>query len=299
MTTGTNGFDGGGGRPSGLYPVLAKGMGEGETPANVNTNYIMGITADGFVGVDFEDTAGGANRPAWGTTPIPANGTWHHIAATYSGSCWALYVDGAPDPLNALVTACPNATPESTSYQRAGLSAGINSTGGLGTGYFSGAIDEARVWNRALDANEILANRDLELTNGIGLVARWGLNEGSGTTANSSVGSFPGTLTNGPLWVTTDLTPPAAPSGLMATASNGQIALSWTANAEPDLAGYKLYRSTASPVSTTGTPLNGAALITGTAYTDLSPSGGTVFYYALVIRQAMVLRHPGKSAPRL
>ena len=82
-------------------------------------------------------------------------------------------------------------------------------------------IDEARVWNRALDASEILANKNLELTSGTGLVARWGLNEGSGTTINSSVGTFPGTLTNGPIWVTTDLTPPAAPTGLSATGGSG------------------------------------------------------------------------------
>ncbi|HET9908172.1 MAG TPA: LamG domain-containing protein, partial [Anaerolineales bacterium] len=78
MSTGTNGFDGTGGRPF-IYPVLTKGMGEGESPANLNTNYFLGITANGFVGADFEDTAGGGNRPAWGTTPIPV-GEWHHIA---------------------------------------------------------------------------------------------------------------------------------------------------------------------------------------------------------------------------
>ena len=197
MSTGSLGLDGTAGRPL-AYPVLAKGMGEGDAPANLNTNWVLAITNTGVVGADFEDTAGGVNRPAWGTTSIPIDGTWHHIAATYTGSCWALYVDGNPDPLNAAAVQCPNATPESTSYQRAGLSAGINSTGGLGTGYFSGAIDEARVWNRALDASEILANKDLELTSGTGLVARWGLNEGSGTTVNSSVGTFPGTLTNRP-----------------------------------------------------------------------------------------------------
>ncbi len=277
MTTGTNGFDGNGGRPAGLYPVLAKGMGEGETPANVNTNYIMGITSDGFVGVDFEDTAGGANHPAWGTTSIPT-GSWHHIAATYTGSCWALYVDGSPDPLNGLVSQCPNATPESTSYQRAGLSAGINSSGSLGTGFFKGTIDEARVWNRALDASEILANKNLELTSGTGLVARWGLNEGSGTTVNSSVGSFPGTLTNGPVWVTTDLTPPAAPTGLSATGGTRLVNLTWTANTEPDLAGYNLYRGT-----TTGGPYTkvNTPVITSASYSDTGLTNGTPYYYVL------------------
>ena len=234
MSTGTLGFDGAGGRPNGAYPVLAKGMGEGETPANINTNYFLGITADGYVGVDFEDTAGGVNHPAWGTTPVPLN-EWHHIAATYSGTCWAVYVDGSADPLNNAVTVCPNATPESTSYQRTALSAGINSTGGLGSGYFAGVIDEARIWNRALSSSEILANKNLEITSGTGLIARWGINEGSpNSTINSSVGSFPGTLTSGPTWVAgfpiPDTTPPAAPQNLAATPGSGSIALTWTAN---------------------------------------------------------------------
>ena len=180
MTTGTNGLDGASGRPL-AFPVLAKGMGEGENPTNINTNWFLGITDGGVIGADFEDTAGGVNHPAWGTTTVPIGG-WHHIAVTYTGNCWAMYLDGNPETLNGSVVTCPNATPESTSYQRAGLSAGINSTGGLAPGYFSGAIDEARVWNRALDASEILANKDLEITSGTGLLARWGLNEGSGTT---------------------------------------------------------------------------------------------------------------------
>ena len=276
MTTGSLGLDGTAGRPF-AYPVLAKGMGEGDQPANLNTNWVLAITDTGVIGADFEDTAGGVNRPAWGTTTV-AIGEWHHIAATYTGSCWALYLDGNPEPLNAAAVQCPNATPESTSYQRAGLSAGINSTGGLGTGYFSGIIDEARVWNRALNAGEILANKDLELTSGSGLVARWGLNEGTGTAINSSVGTFPGTLTNGPEWVTTDLTPPAAPTGLSATGGSGLVNLAWTANSEPDLAGYNLYRSI-----TLGGPYTkvNAAVITGTTYSNTGLANGTPYYYIL------------------
>jgi hypothetical protein len=41
-----------------------------------------------------------------------------------------------------------------------------------------------------------------------------------------------------------DVFPPAAPAGLIATPSPGSIELSWESNAEPDLAGYRVYRST-------------------------------------------------------
>ena len=40
-----------------------------------------------------------------------------------------------------------------------------------------------------------------------------------------------------------DVTPPAVPTGLTATAYNVLINLSWTLNTDPDLAGYRIYRS--------------------------------------------------------
>ncbi|MBI5946438.1 MAG: hypothetical protein HY864_18910 [Chloroflexi bacterium] len=286
MSTGSLGFDNTGGRPS-IYPVVTKGMGEGETPANVNMNYFLGITSTGFVGADFEDKAGGVNHPAWGTTNIPV-GEWHHIAATYSGTCWALYVDGNLETLNAGVTACPNATPESISIQHAGLAAAMNSIGALGTGFFSGAIDEARVWNRALSLSEIQANRLNELTSGSGLIARWGLNEGTGTTIASSVGSFPGTVRSStstlPIWVAgfpmPDSTPPAAPTGLTATPGSGVVSLSWTAPADPDVAGYNVYRSTTPSVPLTS-PVNGGTLVSGTVYSNGGLTNGTPYYYVV------------------
>ena len=65
-----------------------------------------------------------------------------------------------------------------------------------------------------------------------------------------------------------DTTPPAAPTGLTATAGNALITVTWSTNPEPDLAGYNVYRGTTTPVvPTAGTPLNGATLLTTPSYT--------------------------------
>ncbi|RMH18886.1 MAG: hypothetical protein D6696_12155, partial [Acidobacteria bacterium] len=77
---------------------------------------------------------------------------------------------------------------------------------------------------------------------------------------------------------TFDTTPPAAPSGLMATAQNGAVDLSWLANGENDLAGYNVYRAT-----TSGGPyarVNGAQ-VSGTAFTDASVVNGTTYFYVV------------------
>ena len=225
MTTGSNGLDGTSGRPL-AYPVLTKGMGQGETPANINMNWFLGITSTGVVGADFEDNAGGVNHPAWGTTTIPV-GEWHHIAATYDGTCWALYLDGNLETLNGAVSACPGATPEFTSIQHAGLSAGIGSTGQLSTGFFAGTIDEARVWNTARTPAEIIGAINSELTSASGLIGRWGMNEGSGTSmADSTASNVTGTLTNGPSWsagAPFDITPPVQYTLTVHVAGNGNV----------------------------------------------------------------------------
>ena len=75
-----------------------------------------------------------------------------------------------------------------------------------------------------------------------------------------------------------DTTPPAIPTGLVATAGIGTVSLDWNNNAEGDLAGYYVYRSTTS--GGTYTLLNGT-LLTGSNYADNSVTNGTTYYYVV------------------
>jgi endonuclease I len=75
-----------------------------------------------------------------------------------------------------------------------------------------------------------------------------------------------------------DTTPPAAPTGLVASGGNAVVNLDWNNNSETDLAGYNVHRGT-----TSGGPytqLNGA-LITSSAYSDTTVSNGTTYYYVV------------------
>ena len=78
-----------------------------------------------------------------------------------------------------------------------------------------------------------------------------------------------------------DTTPPPAPAGLTATAGDAQVALSWQGVAASDLAGYRVYRSTSTPVAL-GTPISGSSLVTQTTFLDASAQNGTTYHYVVV-----------------
>ena len=185
-------------------PLVTKAAPEGETPANINANYFLGIDAtSGKLVADFEEAAG-PNHPVTGNAVVTSN-VWHHAAATYDATTgtWKLYLDGVLDQTLVLASAFQ---PQSASTEHAALGTSLTSTG-VAAGFFAGVIDEARIWNVARTAGQIAASRDLELS-GTGLVARWGINEGAGTVVGDSIGSVTGTATNGPAWVPGFVPPP-------------------------------------------------------------------------------------------
>ncbi|MGW1714205.1 pectinesterase family protein [Streptomyces sp. NPDC002156] len=74
---------------------------------------------------------------------------------------------------------------------------------------------------------------------------------------------------------------PGVPTGLTATGAAGRIDLAWTAPADGDLAGYRVYRSTSAGVTATEGNLV-ATGVTSTSYSDSSAAFGTTYHYVVV-----------------
>jgi len=166
-----------------VVPILGKGRGENDDTI-YNCNYILGFQG-GVLAADFEDTASGANHPVVGTIAVPW-GEWHHVAVSYDGTTWRLYVDGVLD-----VQAEAGATPRADSIQHFALGTSMDSMG-MPQGRFAGALDEVRVWSHARTDAEIAESARKTVLAGDGLVARWALDEADGGVLDS-VGQTPGT----------------------------------------------------------------------------------------------------------
>jgi len=202
-----------GGLPIGTIPLFSKGAPQIEAPPNLNMNYFLGI-ANGRLAGDFEDSASGLNHPVCTAASEPALSinTWHHAAATYDGTRWRLYLNGAELVVDTACSNCtggactvsPGATPESGSIQHFGIGTALNSSG-TAAGFFQGLIDETRVWNIPRTLASIQAGMNTEVTSAPGLIGRWGFAEGADTSAGDSTSpAEDGTLTGGPLWEGTD-----------------------------------------------------------------------------------------------
>jgi len=170
-----------------MIPLIAKGRSQNDDPVN-NVNFMFGLRqSTGTLAADFEEGPGGpspgVSHPVSGATPI-APGVWRHVAATYDGVTWRLYLDGN---LDAQLTV--NRPAAAASLVAATLASAEN---GLGTpaGYFDGAMHEVRIWDHARTQAEIQGARLLRITVPTpGLVARWGLDEGAGSVAFGGAGT--------------------------------------------------------------------------------------------------------------
>ena len=223
-------------------PLIAKGCGESDGNTR-DMNYFLGIRpTDRMLVADLEEGLGntgtlGANHPVAGVTPITTN-LWHHAAATYDGTNWALYLDGALET-NLFV----GQPPRSDSIQHAALASALGSGGTPGAasspaGYFAGTLDEPRIWNYSRSAAQIAGSLNQQIASAPGLVGRWSLDETNGSVVADSSGSgVTGTASNYPIWTAGYPFPsrPTAtitnPADLATLFTPGEIAIQATATA--------------------------------------------------------------------
>jgi hypothetical protein len=181
-------------------PLIARGRSEDDSPAH-NTNYVLAIRqSDGVLCADFEEgaagTSPGVSHPVAGSTAIDF-GVWHHVAATYDGATWNLYLDG-----NLEATLAVNEPASAASDARVAFASALDSNGAA-AGYFDGAIDEVRIWSYARSASEIQgALRQTTPMPTPSLLGRWGFEESFGTTAFNTAAPVHGTIVGaaGTLW---------------------------------------------------------------------------------------------------
>lgn len=160
-----------------LVPLITKGRGEHDG-SNVDCNYALGLVGD-VLGADFEDYESGANHPVIGQRPLET-GRWHHVAATYDGSVWRLYLDGVLDG-----EAVADATPRADSVQHFGLGTAYNSAGAA-AGHFVGSLDEVRVYSRALAESELRATMYSTAPSEEGLIGHFHLDGDDGTVVDET-----------------------------------------------------------------------------------------------------------------
>jgi fibronectin type 3 domain-containing protein len=93
-----------------------------------------------------------------------------------------------------------------------------------------------------------------------------------------------------------DLTPPAPPQGLTAIPAPGVVSVSWTANAEPDLFGYLVYRRelpSLIPVRLTANPVQ------TTTFTDRAVRSGAAYIYTVTAVDRSSRRNESSPSPEV
>ena len=199
-----------------------------------SVSYSMYANVSGTPNVPVGEVYVGGYRDAAGTAQLPLN-TWTHLATTYNGSVLALYVNGAQVGQLLLTGAMPTSTSP--------LKIGGNAIWGE---WFSGQIDEVRVYNRALSAAELQADMNIAITN-------------------------------------PDTTAPTAPGTLTASGTPTAAQLSWGAATDnTGVVRYNVHRGTSAGF--TPSAANRIAQPTGTTYTDTVAAGA--YWYRVTAEDA-------------
>jgi glucose/arabinose dehydrogenase/chitodextrinase len=174
----------------------------------------------------------GGEHNALGSGVLPLD-TWSHLAVTWDGTTLRLYVNG---------TQAGSTTVTGTLLDSSGpLDIGGNGVWGE---YFSGLIDEVRVYNRALGDSEIQTDMDQPVG-------------GGAPPADSQ--------------------PPTAPTSLQPSVSGNTVTLTWGAATDNvAVRRYHVHRATSAGFAPTAA--NEIATTSATSYADAALAPDTYFY---------------------
>lgn len=193
-----------------------------------NTGVELHIGADSYPYVTIR------NGAAWLDIKGPEKaiaGAWIHLAATFDGSTCKLFVNGIRVASQTTISYSAGTSP---------LYLGIRSGPSL---YFSGKINDVRIWNRVVSETNLLDSLNTVLIGSEkGLLGHYGFNQGTAsgtntglTTLLSSTGTNHGTLTNFTLsgatsnWVTGFLPAPATHvTNFTGSLVSNKMTVSWT-----------------------------------------------------------------------
>ena len=200
---------------------------------------MYGLLFDNANHLRLEVATSGTQNEVNGVTTIPTN-VWTFVAGTYDGSTMKIYVNGNLD----------------NSYSHSGLIDIDNmplsiGRSGFGSNYFTGKIDEIKIWNRALTADEIKKE--------------YGVNKCSDGTAYGSCSN-----TNRPSWC--DTSGNLIPNQCGATRHNCSCQTGQICQAD----GYCLQSSTTTTTTTFTTTTTATTTTTTTTTTSTTTTTTTI-----------------------
>jgi hypothetical protein len=126
--------------------IVNKG-GVGSDSSGQNLNYGIWITSSEQIKAGFE-TSSGADQFVTSVNTYN-NGQWHYAVVTNNGANLILYIDG----VQVATKSTSGASPETIGTKP--VRVGANSRVTPATNFFTGEIDEVRLWNSALSASQI------------------------------------------------------------------------------------------------------------------------------------------------
>lgn len=135
------------------------------------------------------------------------SGVWYHLAVVFDGGYVTVYVNGAEKLSRAYVGRTSVNLGAKHHNEEDGSRVFWIGYSYEAQRYFDGVVAEARIWNRALTAEEIKAPNHFYFVDPAsdGLIAYWKFDEGAGTKVIDYASGYDLTFDNEPVWVPVSL----------------------------------------------------------------------------------------------